>query len=183
MSIDPNHISRFFSLSIREGEKKSYTVTDHPFLVISNASLNIPVDTATFLSKPTRLFVNCQTHTDTVNQSENSNSQIHKSSICIATLVPQTNEHCCLDFKIYESEIVEFEVIGPYQIDIIGYFSIPESENGNNDSDSELMRKISMLYDKEEEEEEEEMINTSDLEAAVSMQYEKEEAKQEQEHQ
>lgn len=174
MNFDPNQPQMFFSLSIREGQKKKVTVSDLPFLAITNASLNIPLDTTSFLSKPTRLFVHCQAHTHSSDQTEDNNNQIQKMPICIATLIPQSNEQCCLDFKIYQSETAEFEVTGPYQIDIIGYYSIPKLENNNSDSDREIMRKISMLYEREEEEEEEEMVNTTDLEADINKQHENE---------
>lgn len=169
MSNDPNDYPKFFALSVKEGKKEELTVFDVPYLLITNVCLNIPIDTTSFLTKPTRLFAHCQTRVNNSNQTEESAIiQTQLSSICIATLIPQRNEHCSIQFKLLQNEKVEFEVIGPYQVDIIGYYSTPEFLNTN--SDEEMLKRLSLFYE-EEEEEEEQMINSSDLEKEAQKQH------------
>lgn len=163
MEPEQNRISPFCSFYLTQEKTHQIVVPADMHFTVSNLSLNCFNGTTEISKSPTRIFakyIQCE------NSSNSSSPESTFKEISLGTLIPIKTEHLTTNFLFYPGENIEFSVRGPHQIDIIGYFSLPD-ESDKESEDSEIVKQFKAFIDNtdnEEEEEEEDLIDTTGLE-------------------
>ena len=97
-------MNQYWAQSLTPGKSIKVIKDPNSLLVITNACL-----TQINGNQPTRV------------QAKSTSSDGSTQTGYIVTLTPETNEHSFIEFLVMPNEICDLEVVGPNDVDLIGY--------------------------------------------------------------